>query len=221
MGWRSTPLINAVWADREVEEEEIEDEALSADKKKRKRRPHAKKKGKAQPAGSAAHEADATVDDDGFAYSAISFPYDMISSDKEWCLKGAKGVQKEVEDGTSMILDTGCTKAMCSRHAYLLTREGRSEGQVEPLPDSSTFNFANGLKALAREKCRIWFSYKPPLFTDFSFIDEGKVPFLMSLPQMKNLEYLWVCVEHLRGYCFIRVSCKDKEYVFNVIEQVT
>ena len=58
---------------------------------------------------------------------------------------------------------------------------------MELLPDSSTFNFANGQKALAREKCRIWFSFEPPLFTDFSIIDEGKVPFLMSLPQMKNL----------------------------------
>ena len=77
-----------------------------------------------------------------------------------------------------MILDTGCTKAMCSRHAYLLMRQGLSEDRVELLPDSSTFNFANGQKALAREKCRIWFSYEPPLFTDFSIIDEGKVPFL-------------------------------------------
>ena len=115
------------------------------------------------------------------------FPYDTISSNKEWCLKGAKGVQEEVEDGASMILDTGCTKAMCSRHAYLLMRQGLSEGQVEQLPDSSTFNFANGQKTLAREKCRIWFSYEPPLFTDFSIIDEGKVPFLISPPQMKNL----------------------------------
>ena len=87
-----------------------------------------------------------------------------------------------------MTLDTGCTQAMCSRHAYLLMRRGLSEGQVEPRPDSSTFNFANGRKALASEKCRIWFSYEPPLFTDFSFLDEGKgrkVLFLMSLPQMK------------------------------------
>ena len=130
-----------------------------------------------------AHEADAAVDEDGFAYSAVSFPYDIISSSPEWCLKGAKGVQEEVEDGTSMILDTGCTKAMCSRHAYLLMRQGLSEDRVELLPDSSTFNFANGQKALAREKCRVWFSYEPPLFTDFSIIDEV----LMSLPQTKNL----------------------------------
>ena len=91
-------------AEEEVEEEEIEDDALLADEKKRKRKPQAKKKGKAQPAGSTAHEADTVVDEDGFAYSAVSVPYDAISSNKEWCLKGAKGVQKEVEDGTSMIL---------------------------------------------------------------------------------------------------------------------
>ena len=174
-------------AEEEVEEEEIEDDALLADKKKRKRRPQAKKKGKPQPAGSAAHEAEAAVDDDGFAYSAVSYPLEIVSYDQEWCLKGAKGIQEEVEDGTSMILDTGCTKAMCSRRAYLLMRQGLSEDRVELLPDSSTFNIANGQKALAREKCRIWFSYEPPLFTDFSMIDEGKVPFLMSLPQMKNL----------------------------------
>ena len=116
------------------------------------------------------------------------FPTPLRSSPttKSGALK-AKGIQEEVENGTSMILDTGCKKAMCSRHAYLLMRQGLSEDRVELLPDSSTFNFANGQKALAREKCRIWFSYEPPLFTDFSIIDEGKVPFLMSLPQTKNL----------------------------------
>ena len=116
------------------------------------------------------------------------FPSPRTSSPQtqNGALKGAKGVQEEVEDGTSMILDTGCTKAMCSKHAYLLMRQGLSEDRLELLPDSSTFNFANGQKALTREKCRIWFSYEPPLFTDFSIIDEGKAAFLMSLPQMKN-----------------------------------
>ena len=79
-----------------------------------------------------------------------------------------------------MILDTGCTKAMCSRHAYLLMRQGLSEGQVQLLPDS-----------------------EPPLFTDFSIFDEVKVPFLMSLPQTKNLG-VSLDLEHLRGYCFIQ-----------------
>ena len=215
-------------AEEEVEEEEIEDDALLADKKKRKRKLQAKKKGKAQPAGSAAHEAEAAVDEDGFAYSAVSFRYDIISSGPEWCLKGAKGVQEEVEDGTSMILDTGCTKAMCSRHAYLLMRQGLSEDRVE-LPDSSTFNFANGQKALARGKCRIWFSYEPPLFTDFSIIDEGKVPFLMSLPQMKNLgvsldlrgtpEKILFHTDFLKGQLHQKVTERNKPEVKGAEEQ--
>ena len=132
---------------------EAEDDALLTDKKKRKGKPQARKKSKALRAGSSAREAEAAVDEDGFAYSTISFPYDMVSSKKDWWLKGTKGVQCEDDDGASMILDTGCTKAMCSRHAYLLMWEGLSEGQVGLLPDSSTFNFANGQKALAR--CRI------------------------------------------------------------------
>ena len=78
------------------------------------------------------------MDDDGFAYSAVSYPLEIVCYDQEWRLKGTKGIQEEVEDGTSMILDTGCTKAMCSRHAYLLMRQGLSEDRVELLPDSST-----------------------------------------------------------------------------------
>ena len=81
------------------------------------------------------------VDEDGFAYSAISFPCDTVSSNSEWRLKGAKEVQGEDDKGASMILDTGCTKALCSGRAYLLMRQGLSEGQVELLPDSSAFNF--------------------------------------------------------------------------------
>ena len=125
-------------------------------------RPYRKGGGKGKKTGKSSSAAKANVAEEEVEAEEIEddalLPYDAISSNKEWCLKGAKGVQEEVEDGASMILDTGCTKAMCSRHAYLLMREGLSEGQVELLPDSSTFNFANGQKALVREKCRIWFS---------------------------------------------------------------
>ena len=120
----------------EAEEEEAEDDALLSDKKKRKRKPQAKKKGKPQPSGSSAHEAEAAVDDDGFAYSAISFPYDPVTSSHDWCLKGAKGVPDQADDGTSVILDTGCAKAMCSTHAYLLMKGGsirRSSGTTTRL----------------------------------------------------------------------------------------
>ena len=103
-------------AEEEVEEEEAEDSALLTGGKKR-RRPPSKKKGKSQPASSAAHEADA-VDDDGFAYNAIS-SHDMVSSNNEWRLKGAKEAQDEENDGTFMILDAGCH----------LMKHGLSEGQ--------------------------------------------------------------------------------------------
>ena len=83
-------------AEEEVEEEEMEDDALLADKKKRKRRPQGKRKGKAQPAASTAHEAEAALDEDGFAYSAVSYPLEIVSYDQEWCLKGTKGSKKKL-----------------------------------------------------------------------------------------------------------------------------
>ena len=94
----------------------------------------------------------------------------MVSFNNEWCLKGAKEAQDEEDDGTVMILDTGSTKAMCSRPVYHLMRRGLSADQVELLPDSSTFanllpesstlNFANGQRALASEKCRATFVHR-------------------------------------------------------------
>ena len=89
----------------------------------------------------------------------------MVSFNNDWCLKGTK--EDEEDDGTVVIPDIGCTKAMCSCHAYHLMRRGLSEDQVELLLDSSTLNFANGQRALASEKRRVWFSCEPPLFTDF------------------------------------------------------
>ena len=72
-------------AEEEVEEEEAEDDALLSDKKKRQRKPQAKKNHNLLD-----HQHEAAVDEDGFSYSAISFPCDMVSSNNEWCLKGAK-----------------------------------------------------------------------------------------------------------------------------------
>ena len=81
-GSSSASKANVAEEDAE-EEEEAEDDALLSDKKKRKRKPQAKRKGKPQPAGSSAHEAEAAVDDDGFAYSAISFPFDTVTSSRD------------------------------------------------------------------------------------------------------------------------------------------
>ena len=64
-----SPQANIAEEEGEEEDEEAEEDTLLADKKKRTRRPQSKKKSKAQPAASAAHEADG-VDEDGFAYNA-------------------------------------------------------------------------------------------------------------------------------------------------------
>ena len=48
---------------------------------------------------------------------------------------------------------------MCSRYVYYQVKNGLSGDQIELLPDSSAFNFATGQQALAREKCRTWFSH--------------------------------------------------------------
>ena len=87
---------------------------------------------------------------------------------------GAKEAQGEEDEGTVMILDTSCTEAMCSRHSYHYVKHGLSDGQVELLPDSGTFLTSPTVKEPWRvRKRRTWFSYEPPLFTDFSVIDEG------------------------------------------------
>ena len=144
----------------------------------------------------------------------------MTSPDEEWCLKGTKEALNGGSDGTVMILDTGCTKDMCSRHALHYMKQGLSDGQMQLLPEASTFNFARGQRALSREKCRIWFSYKPPRFTDLSIFDHGKVPFLMSLPLMKNLGLSL----DLRGapekLFSTKGSSRDKEYLLIAIAQV-
>ena len=76
-GKSSSSTAKANIAEEEVEEEEIEDDALLVDKKKRKKRPQTKRKGKAQPAASTAHEAEAALDEEGFA---ALFPTPLRSS---------------------------------------------------------------------------------------------------------------------------------------------
>ena len=81
----------------------------------------------------------------------------MAFPDEEGCLKGTKEALNEGSDGMVMILYTGCTKAMCSHSGFHHMKQGFSDDQVELLLDASTFNFAIGQQALARETRRIWF----------------------------------------------------------------
>ena len=58
---------------------------------------------------------------------------------------------------------------------------------TEFLPTHSYFSFANSNTTHVWEKCRVWFPTKPPFSTDIEICEEGNVPILMSLPQMRNL----------------------------------
>ena len=92
---------------------------------------------------------------------------------------------------TYAILDVGCTKAMGSRRAVMALYEvAHQYGMtVEFLPTKATFSFANSQKAPVTEKCRIWFPTEPPCWTEFDIIEEGTVPLLFSLRQMRNLHF--------------------------------
>ena len=90
-----------------------------------------------------------------------------------------------------VILDIGCTKAMGSRHAVNAFCSACADTHItyEFLPTKSYFSFANSNQTVVWEKCRLWFSTDPPVYTDIDICEEGTVPILMSLPQLRNLYF--------------------------------
>ena len=89
-----------------------------------------------------------------------------------------------------VILDLGCTRAMGSRKAInaLIAAAPYHKLWTEILPSQGTFSFANSQTSRVTQKCRVWFPTSvEPIWTDFDIIEEGDVPLLMSLSQMKNL----------------------------------
>ena len=95
---------------------------------------------------------------------------------------------------SSMVLDLGCTRAMSSKRA--------AQGLMEfcnAHPDcefwyrldhtTSQFTFANSESASCKQKtvaCMYDRDYAIQS-TGFDIVEQGEVPFLMSLPQMRNL----------------------------------
>ena len=162
-------------------------------KKKWKKQPRSKMKCKAQPTSSAAREVD-EVDDEGLGYSVVPLHDPMGFIGNEWCLNTQEAMQEDI----------GCAKAICSRSAYHQMRKGVSGNQIELLPDSSTLA-----------------SHKPPLFTDLSIVDEGSLPFIISLSQMRRIwTHLSTYVELVKGLSSTKDSSRHKEYRFIVIVQV-
>ena len=118
----------------------------------------------------------------------------------------ANPVQKVEEEGvafhtenqmppTVAILDLGCTRAMGSRNAvnafcdYVDNNDCGLWYKIEPT--SSRFFFANSQQTKCTEKLVIYMYDKSWSVhtTEFDIVEEGNVPLLMSLPQMRNLGF--------------------------------
>ena len=96
---------------------------------------------------------------------------------------------------TVAILDLGCTRAMGSRNAinafcdYVDKHDCGLWYKIEPT--SSRFFFANSQQTKCTEKLVIHMYDKAwnVHTTEFDIVEEGNVPLLMSLPQMRNLGF--------------------------------
>ena len=96
---------------------------------------------------------------------------------------------------TVAILDLGCTRAMGSRNAvnafcdYVDNNDCGLWYKIEPT--SSRFFFANSQQTKCTEKLVIHMYDKSWSVhtTEFDIVEEGNVPLLMSLPQMRNLGF--------------------------------
>ena len=112
------------------------------------------------------------------------------------CEKGPAFHVENSAPPTVCILDLSCTRAMGSRKAVdsfcrYVGSHPNSGLWYEIHPTSSRFFFANSQQSKCTEEIVI-FMYDHgwnSQFTEFDIVEEGDVPLLMSLPQMRNLGF--------------------------------
>ena len=124
-----------------------------------------------------------------------AFSFHTVQTDLA-CEKGLAFHTENSAPPTVCILDLGCTRAMGSRRAVeafcrYVDSHPNSGLWYEIQPTSSRFFFANSQQSKCTEKLVI-FMYDHgwnTQFTEFDIVEEGDVPLLMSLPQMRNLGF--------------------------------
>ena len=124
-----------------------------------------------------------------------AFAFHTVQTDLA-CEKGLAFHTENSAPPTVCILDLGCTRAMGSRRAVetfcrYVASHPNSGLWYEIQPTSSRFFFANSQQSKCTEKLVI-FMYDHgwnTQFTEFDIVEEGYVPLLMSLPQMRNLGF--------------------------------
>ena len=124
-----------------------------------------------------------------------AFSFHTVQTDLA-CEKGLAFHTENSAPPTVCILDLGCTRAMGSRRAVeafcrYVDSHPNSGLWYEIQPTSSRFFFANSQQSKCTEK-HVIFMYDHgwnTQFTEFDIVEEGDVPLLMSLPQMRNLGF--------------------------------
>ena len=98
---------------------------------------------------------------------------------------------------TYAILDNGCTRSMGSWHAIQ-----RFTQAIEPMKDVTSyqyipaetkFTFANGETAKVNWTLHLRYHTTPPCSTNIDVLEQGTVPILLSISQMRNL---YMTIEH-------------------------
>ncbi|CAE7432177.1 lgrC, partial [Symbiodinium microadriaticum] len=91
---------------------------------------------------------------------------------------------------TAMVLDLGCTRAMASRVAARFCDDNPNCGIWYTIAETmSQFTFANSESTKRKQKLIICMYDREYAVqsTEFDIVEQGHVPILMSLPQMRNL----------------------------------
>ena len=90
-----------------------------------------------------------------------------------------------------VVLDIGCTRPIGSRQAIqaFMSHAWWYGIQCEIIKRNAKFSFANSAMSNLTEACRIWFPTDPPCCTEIAILEQGTVPILLSLGQMKNLYF--------------------------------
>ena len=80
-------------------------------------------------------------------------------------------------------------KSMGSRYAVnKVMKADRAHGlDYEIAPSTSQLSSANSETTSVHEAITIWFPTTPPMFTIVDIVEQGRVPMVFSLQQMKNV----------------------------------
>ena len=93
------------------------------------------------------------------------------------------------QNPTYVIPDLRCTKSMGSRYAVTkFMKSAHVHGlEYEIVPSSSKFSSANSETTTVHQALKVWFLTRPPMFMLVDIVEQGRVPILFSLHQMKTL----------------------------------